>query len=28
MLADMWAGGLIGFREAMEATIIVVVFIL
>ena len=28
MLADVWAGGLIGFREAMEATIIVVVFIL
>lgn len=28
MLADIWTGGLIGFREAMEATLIVVVFIL
>jgi len=28
MMADIWTGGLIGFREAMEATLIVVVFIL
>lgn len=27
-MADIWTGGLIGFREAMEATLIVVVFIL
>jgi len=28
MLADIWTGGLIGFREAMEATLIVVVFMI
>ena len=28
MLADFWTGGLIGFREALEATLIVVIFML
>ena len=28
MLADLWAGGLIGFREALEATLIIVIFLL
>jgi high-affinity iron transporter len=28
MIADIWMGGLIGFREALEATLIVVIFML
>ena len=28
MMADFWTGGLIGFREALEATLIVVIFML
>ncbi len=28
MLADLWAGGLIGFREALEATLLVVIFLM
>lgn len=28
MIADFWTGGLIGFREALEATLIVVIFML
>jgi high-affinity iron transporter len=28
MFADLWAGGLIGFREALEATLLVVIFLL
>ena len=28
MLGDLWAGSLIGFREALEATLLVVIFLL
>ncbi|HIG03171.1 MAG TPA: hypothetical protein EYQ53_02135 [Candidatus Poseidoniales archaeon] len=28
MMADIWTGGLIGFREALEATLIIVIFML
>jgi len=28
MMADIWTGGLIGFREALEATMIIVIFML
>ena len=28
MIADLWTGGLIGFREALEATLLVVILLL